>query len=178
MKILQFFWEFESVGHFSSALEYAKRTNIPRGKFPSNMESLHSLERGHTEVHEVSFGEGHLSALGVGVALLTGLGRLETIMNQLNLLLHLTESIGSKDFSISNFRPVEWRTARTSIQHLERGHSDTFLIAIIVGELGKWQTIFPLASKGKDTSTKHVFKDLINTLRLSIRSRVKSCAEC
>ena len=120
------------------------------------------------EIHKVPFGEGHLLALRVGVAFLTGLGHLETITNQLNLFLGLTKMIGSKDFSISNFRPVEWSMARTSIQHLERGHSDTFLVAIVVGELGKRQAIFSLASKGKDTSTKHVFKDLINTLRLSI----------
>ena len=115
MKILQFFWKFKSVSYFSSALEYAKRTNIPRGKFPSNMEPLHSLERGHTEVHEVPFGEGHLSALRVSIALLTGLGRLETITDQLNLLFGLTESIGSKDFSIPSFNPIEWSTARAGI---------------------------------------------------------------
>ena len=63
------------------------------------------------------------------------------------------------------------------MENLEWGLARTCLEAIVVGELGIWKTIFPLHTERNDTSPKHIFKNLINSLDLSTSLRMKGCAE-
>ena len=48
---------------------------------------------------------------------------------------------------------------------------------VVVGELGIWETIFPLHAKGNDTSPEHIFKNLIDSLDLSTTLRMEGYAE-
>ena len=70
------------------------------------MELLHSLQWGDSEIHKVSNYKSHLSTLGVGIALLTILSGLETLMNQLEQLFSLLQNIGSENLPFTGLRPV------------------------------------------------------------------------
>ena len=64
-----------------------------------------------------------------------------------------------------------------AIENFKRGLARTRLEAVVAGELGIWKTIFPLHTEGNDTSPKHIFKDLIDSLDLSTSLRMESCSE-
>ena len=49
--------------------------------------------------------------------------------------------------------------------------------AVVIGELGIWKTIFPLHIERDDTSSEHIFKNLIDSLDLATSLRMKSCVE-
>ena len=68
------------------------------------MESLHSLQWGDSEVYEISNCKSHLSMLGVGITLLTILGGLETLTNQLDLPFGLLQNIGSENLPFTGMR--------------------------------------------------------------------------
>jgi hypothetical protein len=110
------------------------------------MEVLHTLEWCHSKVDKISHIEGNRSSLRVGITFLPGLGCLQTIPNELDLLLGLLNDIRAKDLAFSHFRPVERGTALASVESFKRGHLQTSLVTIIVGKLCKWQTVFPLGS--------------------------------
>ena len=57
------------------------------------------------------------------------------------------------------------------------GPCRTRLEAVVVGEFGIWNTIFPFHAKGNDTSSEHIFKDLFDSLDLATSLRMESCAE-
>jgi hypothetical protein len=80
------------------------------------MEALHTLERCHSKVDEVSHVEGNRSSLGIGITLLSRLGCLQTIPNELDLLLSLLNDVRAKDLAFSRFRPVERGTALASVE--------------------------------------------------------------
>jgi hypothetical protein len=141
------------------------------------MEALHTFERCHPKVDKISHVEGNRPSLRVGIALLPGLGCLQTIPNELDLLLGLFNDIGPKYLAFSSLGPVKRGTALASIESFERGHLQASLVAIVVGELREWKTIFPLGSIGQNTSSQHIFKDLVYTLGLTSGLRMIGCAE-
>ena len=136
VEVLQFFKQFELVSYFTFALCNMEGPNVTRGKFASNMKPLHSFERCNAKVNEIAFREVHITAPMISIAFLARLGRSETITDQLNLIFSCTERIRSKDFPVSGFSPVEGCTARASIKKLERGHTNTCLVVVVVGKLG------------------------------------------
>jgi hypothetical protein len=105
------------------------------------------------------------------------LGHFEAVSNELDLLLGFLDDVGAKDLALSSFRPVEWGTALASIKGFKGGHLQTSLVAIVVGKLSEQQAVFLLGSIREDTSSQHVFKDLIYSLCLAPSLRVIGCAE-
>jgi hypothetical protein len=67
------------------------------------MEALHTLEWGHSKVDKVSHVEGNRSSLGIGITLLSRLGRFEAVSNELDLLLSFLDDVGAKDLALSSF---------------------------------------------------------------------------
>jgi hypothetical protein len=110
------------------------------------METLHTLERCHSKVDEVSHVEGNRSPIGIGITLLSRLGCLQAIPNELDLFLGLLNDVRAKDLAFSYFGPVKRGTALASVESFKGGHLQTSLVAIVIGELGEWQTVFPLGS--------------------------------
>jgi hypothetical protein len=131
------------------------------------METLHTFEWCHSKVDKISHVEGNWSSLRVSITFLPGLGCLQTIPNELDLLLGLLNDIRAKDLAISCFGLVERGTELASVEGFKRGHLQTSLVAIIVGKLRKWQTVFPLGSIRQNTSSQHIFKDLVYSLCLT-----------
>jgi hypothetical protein len=108
------------------------------------MEALHTLERCDSKVDKVSHIEGNMSPFRVSITLLSRLGYLQTVADVLDLLLGFLDDIRPKHLALSSLRPVERGTALAAIQGFKGGHLQTSLVAIVVGELGKWQTVLPL----------------------------------
>jgi hypothetical protein len=108
------------------------------------MEALHTLERCHSKVDKVSHVEGNRSSLGIGITLLSRLGCLQTIPDELDLLLGLLNNVRAKDLAFSRSGPVERGTALTSVESFKGGHLQTSLVIVIVGKLCERQTVFPL----------------------------------
>ena len=75
--------------------------------------------------------------------------------------------------ALSTIENFEWGP----IENFEWGLARTRLEAVVVGELGIWETIFPLHTERDDTSSEHIFKNLIDSLDLATSLRRKSCAE-
>jgi hypothetical protein len=141
------------------------------------MEALHTLEWCHSKINKISHVEGNRPSLRVSIALLSGLGCLQTIPNELDLLFGLLNDIGPKDLALSYFGPVERGTALASVEGFKRGHLQASLVAIFVGKFREWQTIFPLGSIRQNTSSQHIFKDFIYSFGLTSGLWVVGCAE-
>jgi hypothetical protein len=141
------------------------------------MEALHTLEWCHSKVNKISHVEGNRPSLRVGIALLSGLGCLQTIPNELDLFFGLLNDIGPKYLALSSLGPVERGTALASVEGFKRGHLQASLVAIIVGKFREWQTVFPLGSIRQNTSSQHIFKDLIYSFGLASGLWVVGCAE-
>jgi hypothetical protein len=110
------------------------------------MEALHTLEWCDSKVDKIFHIEGDRSPLWVSVTLLSGLGCFQTVSDELDLLFGLLDNIGPKYLAFSSLGPVERGTALASIKGFKRGHLQTSLIAIVVGELSERQAILPLGS--------------------------------
>jgi hypothetical protein len=141
------------------------------------MEPLHTLERCHSKIDKISHVEGNRPSLGVGIALLSGLGGLQTIPNELDLFFGLLNDIGPKYLAFSSLGPIKRGTALASIEGFKRGHLQTSLVAIVVGELREWQTVFPLGSIRQNTSSQHILKDLVYSLGLTSGLWMVGCTE-
>jgi hypothetical protein len=110
------------------------------------MEALHTLEWCYSKVDKISHVEGNRSSFGVGITFLPRLGCLQTILNELDLLLGFLNDVRAKDLAFSGFRPVERGTTLASVESFKRGHLQTSLVTIIVGKLRERQIVFPLGS--------------------------------
>jgi hypothetical protein len=141
------------------------------------MEALHTLERCHSKIDKISHVEGNRPSLRVSIALLSGLGCLQTIPNELDLLFGLLNDIRTKYLAFSSLGPVERGTTLASIEGFKRGHLQASLVAIIVGKFREWQTVFPLGSIKQNTSSQHIFKDLVYSFGLTSSLWVVGCAE-
>jgi hypothetical protein len=141
------------------------------------MEVLHTFERCHSKIDKISHVEGDWSSLRVSITLLPGLGCLQTIPNELDLLFGLLNDIRTKDLTFSRFRPIERGMTFASVEGFKRGHLQASLVTIIVGKLREWQTVFPLGSIRQNTSSQHIFKDLVYSFGLTSSLWVVGCAE-
>src|ERR1041385_5622305 len=56
-------------------------------------------------------------------------------------------------------------------------HVQTRLIAIVISKFGKWKRFLPILYERDNTSSEHVFQDLINPFNLTARLRMESCTE-
>jgi hypothetical protein len=75
-------------------------------KLTLDMEMLHALEWGHSEIDKVSHIKSDRPTLGISIALLSGLGCLQTVTDKLNLLFSFTNDIRSKHLAFPGLRPV------------------------------------------------------------------------
>jgi hypothetical protein len=66
------------------------------------------------------------------------------VADELDLLFGLLDNIGPKYLAFSSLGPVERGTALASVESFKRGHLQTSLVAIVVGELSERQAILPL----------------------------------
>jgi hypothetical protein len=112
------------------------------------METLHSFERGDTEVRKVSAVECHFTAFGVGVALLARLSSLQAISDKLNLFFCFTKYIRSEHLTFSSLGPIERGATFAPIECFKRRHLEAGLVAIIIRELRKGETVFPFGTIG------------------------------
>jgi hypothetical protein len=101
------------------------------------VEALHTLEWCDSKVDKVSHIEGDRSPLWVSITLLSGLGRFQMVADELDLLFGLLDNIGPKYLAFPSLGPVERGTALASVESFKRGHLQTSLIAIVVGELSE-----------------------------------------
>src|SRR6185369_9911539 len=108
------------------------------------METLHSFEGCHSEINIISDVEGEVTAFGVIVTLLAGLGSFEAFTNKLYLLFSFTEGIWSEQFALSGIGPIQGCTTLLVVKGFKRGHLQTGLITVVVRELCKRKAIFPL----------------------------------
>jgi hypothetical protein len=108
------------------------------------MEALHTFEWRDSKIEKVSHIEGDRSPLWVGITLLSRLACFETVADELDLFLSFLNDIRPKHLALSSFRPVKRGTALAAIQGFKGGHLQISLIAIVVGEFGKWQAVLPL----------------------------------
>ena len=99
--------------------------------FP-DMEMLHSFEGCHSEINIISDTESEITALGVSVTLLTGLGSFEALTNKLNLLFSFTEGIWTEQYTFSGIGPIQGCTTLLAVKSFKRGHLQTGLITIVV----------------------------------------------
>src|SRR3954471_24981421 len=111
------------------------------------------------------------------VALLTRLSCFQLITNNANLLFCFLDHIRSKEFPFTGFRPVKGCSTSSAIEEFKGSHVQTRLIAIGISKLGKWKRFLPVISERDNTSSEHVFQDLINPFNLTARLRMESCSK-
>ena len=102
------------------------------------------------------------------VALLAGLGRLEIIPDNANLLFSLLNNVWTNERPFPSFWPIQRGSALTSIEHFKGCHLQAGLIAVVIRELRIRERFFPLLAERNNTSSKHVFKNLIDSLDLAL----------
>jgi hypothetical protein len=84
-------------------LEDLEWANILGCKLTLDMEMLHALEWGHSEIDKISHTKIDRPPLGICITLLAGLGYLQTVTDKLNLLFSFTNDIWSKHLAFSGF---------------------------------------------------------------------------
>jgi hypothetical protein len=112
------------------------------------METLHSFERGDTEVRKVSAVECHFSAFGVSVALLARLSSLQAISDELDLFFRFSKYIRPEHLTFSSLGPIERGATLAPIECFKRCHLEAGLVAVIIRELRKRETVFPFCPIG------------------------------
>src|SRR3954467_12382246 len=65
----------------------------------------------------------------------------------------------------------------SAIEEFKGSHVQTRLIAIVIRKFGEWKRFLPVLSERDNTSSEHVFQDLINPFNLTARLRVESCTK-
>jgi hypothetical protein len=86
----------------------------------------------------------------------------------MDYLFNLNDKVRAKDRPFPRLDPVHRGTTATAIQGFEGCHSKTFLITIVVRELSQWQTLIQFVRVVQYTSSKHILKNLIYPLSLTI----------
>jgi hypothetical protein len=86
----------------------------------------------------------------------------------MDYLFSLNDKVRAKDRPFTRFDPVYRCTAAMAIQSFKGCHSKTFLITVVVRELSQWQTLVPFARVVQYISSKHILKNLIYPLYLTI----------
>jgi hypothetical protein len=86
----------------------------------------------------------------------------------MDYLFSLNDRVRAKDHPFTRLNPIYRCTAATAIQSIEGCHSKTFLITVVVRELSQWQTLVLFVWLVQYTSLKHILKNLIYPLYLTI----------
>src|SRR3954467_9890857 len=115
-----------------------------------------------------------LPMMTIIVAFLTRLGCFQLIPNNANFLFCFFDHIRSKELSSPGFWPVEGLSTSSCIEEFKRSHVQTRLKTIVISKLGEWKRLLPILSERYNTSSEHVFKNLVNPFDLTTRLRVKS----
>src|SRR3954469_14671799 len=62
----------------------------------------------------------------------------------------------------------------SSIKEFKRSHVQTRLKTIVISKFSEWKRLLPILSERYNTSSEHVFKNLVNPFDLTTRLRVES----
>src|SRR6187399_158375 len=121
--------------------------------------------------------ESQITMLAVIVALLMRLSGLEILTYDFAHFFGFRDQVIAKKLTFTSLGPVERGTALSAIEDFKQSFAGTCLETVVVRELGKRETIFPLHAKRDDTSSEHVFEDLVHSFDLTTSLRVKRSAE-
>jgi hypothetical protein len=69
-------------------------------------------------------------------------------LHVVKFFLNFLDDVRTEYLTFSSLWPVERGSALTAIQGFERGHLETSLVAIVIGEFGKWSTVLPFSAIG------------------------------
>src|SRR3954469_11008027 len=169
--------QFKLVGNFSTFSNNAERTDVTWGQLAFDTESLGSLQRSNPKVSLLVQIVAFLPMMTIIVAFLTRLGCFQLIMNNANLLFCFIDHSRSKELSFTGFLPVKGCLTSSSIEEFKGSHVQTRLENIVISKFGEWKRFLPILSKRDNTSSEHVFQDLINPFNLTARLRVESCTK-
>jgi hypothetical protein len=120
------------------------------------------------KVHVIAHFELKRLASLVGITFLSSLGSFQIGLDMMDYLFNLNDKVRAKDRPFTRLDPVHRGTTATTIQCFEWCHSKTFLITVVVRELSQWQALVPFAWVVQYTSVKHILKNLIYPLCLTI----------
>jgi hypothetical protein len=130
--------------------------------------SLHTSRRRDTKVNTItSFKLKWLTSL-VSMAFLSDLGSLQFQLDAVDYLLGLSDKVRAKDHPLAWLNPVQRCTTSVAIQCFEGCYSETLLIIVVVRELSQRQALVPFVLIVQHTSSKHICKNLVHSLRLTI----------
>ena len=147
------------------------------GKLPFDTEATSAFHWRDAEVDMVSDFKSQVTVLAIIVTPLARLRGFEILTNDFAHFFGFCDQVVAKKLAFTCLGPIERSTTLSAIENFEWGLARTCLEAVVVGELGIWKTIFPLHTERNDTSSEHIFKDLIDSLDLATSLRMKSCAE-
>jgi hypothetical protein len=157
MKYVMHTWQLrrqlQLVSCFTSLLQNLEWNYKPRCELASDLEMMQTTHRRHLEVHKIFHFKAQLSSPMIGVAPLSRLRNSQVLSNHTNLLLDFLQNVGSKHLPFSSLSPKQRSSTPTTIKHLKRHHLQVFLLAVVIGELGIWQTLIPTSSILQATSS-------------------------
>src|SRR3954462_8069087 len=119
----------------------------------------------------------HFLVLAIIIALLTRLSGFQMFTDNANLIFGVLDNVRTNECTFPSFCPIQRGSTLTSIKNFKGGHLQTSLIAIVVREFSKWKRFLPFLAEGDDTSSKYIFKHLVNSFNLALRLRVISSTE-
>src|ERR1041384_5460390 len=119
----------------------------------------------------------HFLVLAIIIALLTRLSGFQMFTDNTNLIFSMLDNVRTNECTFPSFGPIQRGSTLTSIEKFKGGHLQTSLIAIVVREFSKWKRFLPFLAEGDDTSSKHIFKHLVNSFNLALRLGVISSTE-
>src|SRR3954470_6242741 len=169
--------QFKLVGNFSTFSENAERSDVTWGQLAFDTETLGSLQRSNPKVSLLINLVALFSMMMIIVALLTRLGGFQTITNNANLLFFFLDHIRSKELSFNGFRQVKGCSTASSIEEFKRSHVQTRLETIVISKLGEWKRFLPILSVRDNTSSEHVFENLVNPFNLTARPGMENCTK-
>jgi hypothetical protein len=112
----------------------------------------------------------------VSIYFLSCLGSSRIGLDVVDNLLGLSDKVRAKDRPLTSLNLVQRCTTAMAIQSFERCHSETLLITVVIRQLSQWQTLVPFVMEIQDTSSEHIFKNLIYSFCLTIGLRMISQA--
>src|SRR3954471_17766067 len=121
--------------------------------------------------------ECQITVFAIVIALLARLRGFEILTNDFTHIFSLCDQIVAKKLAFARLRPIERSTTLFAIENLEWGFARAGLKAVVVRELSIWKTILPLHAERDNTSSEHIFKNLVDMLDLPTCLRMESCAE-
>ena len=112
-----------------------------------------ALERRDLEIDIIAHLEMEFMAATIGVSLLTRLSNTKILMNNLDLVFGILHQIWTKERPFPRLGPIDRSPTPSSIEGFKRGHFDTCLITIVIGELREWQASNPFLFIDESTSS-------------------------